>query len=405
MILILDILKKIALFEGLEDADLSKIAQVTKERFCPKGTILFKEGDIGDSFYLIKEGQVEVLKKDGGADKVVKTIAHTDKDNFFGEMSLVGGAPRNATLRTAGDSTFLVISKSDFDMMLRLNSFIALRIMTALSSRFRAATTEAAQEIKLGKLVVTFSPKSGAGKSVFAANLAAGLAKLAKVKTLLVDLDLQFGDLAFMLGLQPKRTIADLVENPTDKPEVLKEYLVDHKAGFAVLAAPKKPEQSEMINSSHLRAFIDLARKHYDYIILDTHSLFQDLTINAMDMADAIYLLMLPTMNHIKSMHQCLKVMENLKYPPEKIKLVLNRDGSQHARSREEIEGGMKRKVDFALKDSWPQIAALLDSQKTVFEQDSSSEYTANMVTIIEKLTGQTLAKEGKKGWLSGLFG
>jgi Flp pilus assembly CpaE family ATPase len=402
---ILDILKKIALFEGLEDSDLAKVAQVTKERFCPKGTILFREGDIGDAFYLIKEGQVEVLKKDGGAEKVVKTISHTDKDNFFGEMSLVGGAPRNATLRTSTDATFLVISKTDFDMMLRLNSFIALRIMTALSSRFRAATPEAAQEVKLGKLVVIFSPKSGAGKSIFAANLASGLAKLAKAKTLLVDLDLQFGDLAFMLGLQPKRTIADLVENPTDKLEVFKEYLVDHKAGFAVLAAPKKPEQSEMINSSHLRAFVELARKHYDYVILDTHSLFQDLTINAMDMADAIYLLMLPTLNHIKSMHQCLKVMENLKYPPDKIKLILNRDGSQHARSREEIEGGMKRKVDFTLKDSWPQIAALIDTQKTVFEQDSSSEYTANMVAIMEKLTGQTFAKEGKKGWLSSLFG
>ena len=55
MINILDILKKIALFEGLEDSDLSKIGQVVKERLCPKGTVLFKEGDIGDAFYLIKD--------------------------------------------------------------------------------------------------------------------------------------------------------------------------------------------------------------------------------------------------------------------------------------------------------------------------------------------------------------
>jgi len=402
---ILDILKKIALFEGLEDSDLSKIGQVVKERLCPKGTVLFKEGDIGDAFYLIKDGKAEVVKKEGSSERIVKTIVHTDKDNFFGEMALVGGAPRNATLRTTMDATFLVISKTDFDMMLRLNSFIALRIMTALSSRFRAACPGAASpEVKLGKLVVAFSPKSGAGKSTFAANLAAGLSKLAKAKTLLIDLDLQFGDIAFMLGLNPKRTIADLVENPTDKLEVLKEYLVEHKCGFQVLAAPKKPEQSEMITSSHLRALVELARKHFEFIILDTHSFFQDLTINSMDMADAIFLIMLPTMNHIKSMHQCLKVMENLKYAPEKIRLLLNREGSQFARSREEIEVGMKRKVDFMLRDNWKTISDLVDHQKTIFEQEASSDYLAGMIAILESLTGKTFPKEGKKGWF-GLFG
>lgn len=405
MIRILDILKKIALFEGLDDSDLSKVSQVTKERFCPKGTVLFKEGDSGDAFYLLKEGKVEVLKKDGDAEKVIKTLSHTDKDSFFGEMALVGGAPRNATLRTATDSTVMVIAKGDFDMMLRLNSFIALRIMTALSSRFRAAAPETAAEVKLGKLVVAFSPKSGAGKSVFAANLAAGLAKMGQAKALLVDLDLQFGDIAFMLDLHPKRTIADLVENPTDKPEVLKEYLVEHKSGFSVLAAPKKPEQSEMINSSHLRAFVELARKHFDYVILDTHSFFQDLTINAMDMADAIFLLMLPNMNHIKSMHQCLKVMENLKYPPEKIKLVLNREGAQYSRTLEEIETAMKRKADFTLKDSWKQISELIEHQKTVFEQDASCDYATGMVRIMEFLTGKKFAKDSKKTWLGNLFG
>jgi Flp pilus assembly CpaE family ATPase len=410
VVISIEILKKLALFEGLEDSDLNKIFQVTKERSLPAGSILFREGDAGDAFFLLIDGGVEIIKKEGAAEKVVNTIEHTDKNSFFGEMALIEGAPRSATLRTSKDSKVLVIEKSNFDMMLRLNSFIALRIMSALSRRLRAPSTEKASEQKNGKVFAVFSPKSGSGKSVFSANLAAGLAKTAPGKVLLMDLDLQFGDLAFMLGLNPKRTIADLVDHPADKFEVLKEYLVEHKAlGFHVLPGPLKPEQSEMINSSHLRQIIDLARKNFDYIILDTHSFFQDLTINAMDIADAVYLMMVPNMNHILNMHRCLKVMENLKYQSDKIKLVLNRNGCQNGKSIEEIEAGLKRKIDYPLADDFAAINQLVDSQKTVFQLDGGSNYLTDLGNIVKAITGKDLAGAagggGLLGKLKGFFG
>lgn len=404
----ISLLKSIALFEGLEESDLNKISEVVKERAFPKGTVLFKEGDIGDAFYLIKEGAVEILKKENGEDKVVNTIEAGDKNNFFGEMALIEGAPRSATIRTSKLSTLLVISKTDFDMLLRLNSFISLRIMTALSRRLRSTGAEKPVEEKLARIVTLFSPKSGAGKSVLAANLASGLSKLAGEKVLIIDLELQFGDMAFMLGLNPKRTIADLVEHQTDKLDVLKEYLVQHPAGFSVLAAPIKPEQSEMISSSHLRSILDGVRKHFDWIILDLHSFFQDLTINAMDIAEYIFMVMLPNMNHIKNMHICLKVMENLKYSPEKIKLTLNREGCQGARTRTEIENALKHKIDFGIHDDGGAVSRLIDKQKTLFETDEDSPYRADVLQIMESLTGKTFknpAAGGLMGKLKGLFG
>jgi len=403
----INLLKDIALFEGLEESDLKKISGVVKEKVAPKGTVLFKEGDIGDAFYLLQQGAVEILKNEGGKEKLVYTIDEKDPNDFFGELALCGGAPRNATVRTTKDSTLLVISKSDFDMLLRLNSFIALRIMTALSKRLRSESRDASVEAKRGKAIVVFSPKSGSGKTIFATNLAAGLSKIAGAKVLLIDLDLQFGDLAFNLAMKVKRTIADLVENPTDKFEVLKEYIIEHKTGFAVLPAPLKPEQSETITSAHLRALVDVVRKHFDFIIIDTHSLFQDLTINAMDLADFIHLIMIPNMNHIKNMHLCLKVMENLKYAPEKIKLILNREGCQYGRTKEEIEAGLKRKVDFTLKDDWKQVCELLDHQKTLYELDSDSTYRDDLFPILEAVTGKKFEDRGKgligkiKGWFA----
>lgn len=404
----ISLLKSIALFEGLEESDLNKISEVVKERAAPKGTVLFKEGDIGDSFYLIKEGGVEILKKEGGEEKVVNTIEAGDKNNFFGEMALIEGAPRSATLRTSKDSTLLVISKSDFDMLLRLNSFISLRIMTALSRRLRSTGAEKPVEEKLARVISLFSPKSGAGKSVLAANLASGLTKISGEKVLVIDLELQFGDMAFMLGLNPKRTIADLIEHQTDKLDVLKEYLVQHPVGFSVLAAPIKPEQSEMISSSHLRTILEAVRKHFDWVILDLHSFFQDLTINAMDIAEYIFMVMLPNMNHIKNMHICLKVMENLKYTPEKIKLILNREGCQGSRTRDEIGNALKHKVDFALRDDGGAVGRLIDQQKTIFESEEDSAYRTDLLKIMESLTGKTFkdpAASGLMGKLKGFFG
>ncbi|MBI3038236.1 cyclic nucleotide-binding domain-containing protein [bacterium] len=404
----ISILKNIPLFEGIEDSDLEKISQVVKEQVFAKNSVLFKEGDIGEMFYIVKEGSVEVLKNEGGELKIVNTISHTDKNNFFGEMALIEGAPRSKTIRTLSDAKLLVIAKRDFDMILRLNSFISLKIMSALSKRLRTQGVVEPSEQKLGKIIVIFSPKSGTGKSTFAVNLGAGLAKVAKDKVLLVDLDLQFGDLGFMLGATPKNTIADLVEHPSDKIEVLREYLVELKNGFSLLSSPGKPEQSEMIHSTNLKAILQELCKHFEYIILDTHSLFQDITINAMDLADLVFLLTTPNMNHLKSMLLCLKVMENLKYSPEKIKLVLNREGSLNSRPKEDIETGLKRKMDFTLKEDYIHVCELIDNRKTVFDLGEETPYARSLKLIIENLTGKSLGTETEKsllGKLKGWFG
>ncbi|MGM0600626.1 MAG: cyclic nucleotide-binding domain-containing protein, partial [Candidatus Rifleibacteriota bacterium] len=283
MVHIIDILKQIPLFNGLEDSDLEKISEVVKERSLPSGTVLFKEGEKGDAFYLLKEGTVEVYKSEGDTEKKVTDISHKDESNFFGEMALIEGAPRNATIKTATECNLLEIDKLNFDMLLRLNSFIALRIMTALSKRFRSATEKEKEKAdeKSGKVFVVFSPKGGCGKTVFSTNMVAGIAKYVKKEVLLIDLDLQFGEIAFMLGLKASRTIADMIDAPIEDGETFKSFLVKHPIGFHILASPFKPEQSETITSNHLRKIVEIARQQFDYIVIDTHSLFQDLTINA----------------------------------------------------------------------------------------------------------------------------
>lgn len=401
MVTIIDILKQIPLFHGLEESDLKKISEVVKERTLATGTALFREGDHGDAFYLLKEGTVEVYKQDNGSEKLVTKISHSDESNFFGEMALIEGVARNATIKTSSECKVLEIDKVNFDMLLRLNSFIALRIMTALSRRLRKESAPPKAEEKSGKIITLFGPKGGAGKSVIAANMVAGIAKLTQKSALVIDLDLQFGDLGFMLGLKSKKTIADLVEAEVTNPDDFKKFLTEHQMGFSVLPSPIKPEQSEMVNSNHLRKIVKMAQKMFDFIVIDTHSLFQDLTINALDISDIICLVMAPEMNHIKSMHVCLKVIETLKYPPEKIRLLLSREDCMYAKPRADIETALKRKFDFTLHDDWKNASDMVNEQKTVFDTDTQSRYRSDLITMICGLTGEKIEEATKKG----LFG
>lgn len=405
MVNIITILQQIKLFDSLEEIDLQKISEVIKERSIPAGTVLFKEGDIGEAFYLLKDGTVEIFKNDNGRENLVNTISSSDESNFFGEMALIEGEPRNATIKTKNDCKVLEIDKVNFDMLLRINSFIALRIMTALTRRIRKETQtiqKVAETEKTGKLITVFSPKGGSGKSVTAANLAAGISKLTKKTTLLIDLDLQFGDLAFMLGLKAKKSIIDLVENDINSPDEFKKQLINHPLGFSVLPSPFKPEQSELITSTHLRKIVKIAQSVFDFVIIDTHSLFQDLTINALDISDIICLIMAPEMNHIKSMHVCLKVMETLKYPTDKIRLLLNREDSMYARPKAEIEGALKRKFDYCLHDDWKLSSDLINDQKTLFDNDTPSKYRTDFINLISGLTGEKIA-ETKTGLLGSI--
>ena len=118
------------------------------------------------------KGEVEVSKVINGKKTILTTIKASDESNFFGEMALVEDLPRNATITSTTDCEILQIEKKNFDMLLRINSFVALRIMTALTKRLRAdstggSTASASNEPQTKAQVITFfSPKGGAGKTL-----------------------------------------------------------------------------------------------------------------------------------------------------------------------------------------------------------------------------------------------
>src|ERR671931_983402 len=143
-----------------------------------------------------------------------------------------------------------------------------------------------------GRLVTVFSPKGGTGKTVLSSNVSASLAKHWGKRALLLDLDLQFGDAAIMLGLEPEKTIYDLVTAPGElDSEKLAGYTTKHASGLEILPAPLRPEDAELVTEAKLTRLLEVARESFDVIVVDTSPFFHGPMLATLDRTDDLLLL------------------------------------------------------------------------------------------------------------------
>jgi len=201
-----------------------------------------------------------------------------------------------------------------------------------------------------GRVITVFSPKGGTGKTAISTNLAATLAKNESKKTLLLDLDLQFGDAAIMLGLEPTKTIYDLVVAPGElDSEKLAGYVSKHPCGLDVLAAPLRPEDAELVVESKVTALIEVARSSYDAIIVDTSPFFHGPMLATLDRTDQLLILCGLDVPTLKNVRLALQTLELLSFPASRIEYVMNRSSANVGLKVREVEDGLKVKVGHEL--------------------------------------------------------
>ena len=139
----IDVLCRI--FPGLEGDGLEHLRAVACRRLYPPDSVVVREEEVGRSFFIIIEGEVEVTKQAEGQTQHV--VQRHRAGDFFGEMALIEASPRTATVRTLTPSTLLEISKDDFDKVLSQHPAMALTVMRALTQRLRQADQRAIEEL------------------------------------------------------------------------------------------------------------------------------------------------------------------------------------------------------------------------------------------------------------------
>src|SRR4026209_2573252 len=201
---------------------------------------------------------------------------------------------------------------------------------------------------KRGRILTVFSPKGGTGKTVTATNLASAFAKYEKKRTLLIDLDLQFGDAAIMLGLEPEKTIYDLVVAPGElDSEKLAGYITKHTCGLDILPAPLRPEDAELVTESKLARLLEVARESYDVIVVDTSPFFHGPMLATLDRTDELLLLCGLDVPTLKNVRLSLQTLELLSFPASRIRFVLNRANSKVGMKKSGVEGALDVKIGF----------------------------------------------------------
>lgn len=190
----------------------------------------------------------------------------------------------------------------------------------------RTGADKADDGAKSGKpqVVTIFGTKGGVGKTTIAVNTAILLAQTKK-KVVMVDFDLQFGDISVFLNLTPKRTIAELAQEGSDPDiDLIESYMIPHISGIKILPAPGRPEYAELITPQQVENIITVLKKHYDYVIIDTPPLFNETNLTSLDLSTQIFLVLSLDLATIKNVKLSLELMQTLHHIG-KTKLVLNR--------------------------------------------------------------------------------
>jgi pilus assembly protein CpaE len=215
----------------------------------------------------------------------------------------------------------------------------------------RALTTDAAAAPLAGKVIAAFSLRGGVGVSSLTANLAVGLAQLWNCPTVLVDLSLMAGHSALMLNLAQRNTWADLAQIPLEEidAKLVNELLLPHGSGAFLLAAPRKPEDSETIHGECVTRVLNVLRERYHYIVLDLPHDFRETTLAGLDQAHDILAITTPDLASVLSTASTLDIFETLHYPRDTIKLVLNQTFERNALAQKVIEDALKRPFNLVI--------------------------------------------------------
>jgi len=298
-----------------------------------------------DETLAVRRG-IDVRALDAGVDVVLLELAPDDDPGHrLAEVRELSAAP--VVVLAAATTASLVSSAVDAGVAdVLVQPYDAGSVLFAIEKAVRAARAGSGSE---SRVVTVFSPKGGTGKSVVSSNLAAALARRGGRRTLLVDLDLQFGDAAIMLGLRPGRTFRELVASPAElDAETLEVYTDRHRSGLELLAAPLHPEEAELVSESAVRNVLGIARATHDAVVVDTPPFFNATTLASLDTTDELLVVCTPDIATVKNVRLALETLSQISLPAQ-IRVILNRYGDVGGLRADDVAEALERELDFLI--------------------------------------------------------
>lgn len=272
------------------------------------------------------------------------------------------------------------------------------RVYTSESSHIAALSIKP----KVGwasKVITIFGTKSGIGKTTLAVNLAVKLAEKKK-KVALIDLDLQFGDASVFLNIEPKDTLSELIQDRSEFTiDVIRSYMIMHSSGVHVLCAPNSPEYAEIIKERHIESLLNTVRAYYDYVIVDTMPLINDVSLAAIEGSNQVLFVIGMDISILRNARLGLNLLEALHHK-DKVQLVVNRevDGSI---SVEDIKKVLEFPIIARLPSEWKVAVASLNQGVPFVTGVKKSRLSAGITLLADQIIAESTIKSERAAFVN----
>ena len=254
-----------------------------------------------------------------------------------------------------------------------------------------------------GKLLSFFSAKGGSGSTSVVTNVGIELHRLTGKKTLLVDLDLELGEISSTLGLRPRFHFVDLVRNfHRMDADLLPSYIESHDSGVQVLSAPAEPEIGEQVTGEQIARILGFLRSHFDYVLVDTSKSLAPPALAALQASDPIFLVTNMDVPSLRNLKRCLPILDRVTAgDPERLRLVVNRYNPKSLVGIQDLEDTLGLEVYWTLTNDYATvIQSISTGQPLVIEGDS--RYAQQLKDMTRDIVGGTPNGAASKGSLFG---
>ena len=274
-------------------------------------------------------------------------------------------------------------------------------LITAVKTVIMAKRQSFPGKISKGKIITFFGASGGVGTTTLVTNVATLMAEHTKKDVIVIDLNLQFGSAALFLNMKTKYSILDVANNIANiDVTLLKTMLPQHSTGVSLLAGPSEIEDAEAITGNHIEQVLTLLKNIYDYIIIDTNRVFDDVTIKALDESDNILIVTVLDVPTIYNTKRCLELFQKIGYSREKVLLVINRYSSFLADG--DLTEIKEKLLDYPIywripnQDSKSVITSI-NKGIPLSQMMPNSELSQNLVKMTKNFNGVLLPEERKK--------
>jgi pilus assembly protein CpaE len=307
-------------------------------------------GPVASSWALALEPAIIIVSIEEPLSRSLSTVQALSRGNpSWTVVGLVSQFDREVFRRAvlAGARDVLLRNSTPTDLH---NSLLQARRADAIRST--ASTHD--PNAPTGSIISVFGVKGGVGKTTLATNLAVALVQESSASVALVDLDVPFGDVALMLDIHPEKDILDALDDAVlDDLERLQSLLVRTHHGVHVLSSPLAPDDAGAVDSHRVGRLLSRLAALHQFVLVDTPVGLTELTAASLDVAELGLLVTTPEVAALRRTHACLRLLQGLEFPTNKLQLVLNRVASKTRVSASEAADALGHPVTWRVANDY----------------------------------------------------